>query len=358
MEENNTQQPIDLVKIFSLLWAKRKLFFIVCPSVLVCTYLFLCTIPKYYKCEVELAPESSKSLNLGSLGSLSSLASSLGITQLSNSSGSDAITPLLYPDLIKSEQFIVKLFPVIIETKNDSIKTSYYDYLCNHQKQTILGSIISLFSFEKEEDENPNQEEFDLFKLTKQQHRIIKAITRKIQCVVDKKTNSVSITCEDQDPQVCAIIANEVLIRMQEFIIDYRTKKARNDFEYYTKLTNDARIEYEEACDKYAAYTDSHRSVTTQDAKIERDKLKSTVQLKNQLYNSMEVLRQSAESKVQENKPAFTSIRSAAVPYKPAGPRKLLYSVIISFVSFIILSVYVLVKKEKGAEISVSEING
>ncbi len=49
----------------------------------------------------------------------------------------DAISPLLYPDLMASTDFVVSLFPVKITTEDGELSTDYYTYIYQHQKQSI-----------------------------------------------------------------------------------------------------------------------------------------------------------------------------------------------------------------------------
>ena len=72
------------------------------------------------------------------------------------------------------------------------------------------------------------------------------AIRQSIGISVDKKNDVITISTEAQDPLICKTIADSVRQRLQEFITTYRTKKARNDVDYYAKLTADAKAEYEQ----------------------------------------------------------------------------------------------------------------
>ena len=112
MSEENVKQaaPIDFAKIGKTLWAKRKLFFCVLPATLIITYLITVCVPRYYKCSVSLTQEASSS-SLGSLGSLGSLASSMGLGSLAKMGGSsDAFYAEIYPNIIKSNDFIAKKY--------------------------------------------------------------------------------------------------------------------------------------------------------------------------------------------------------------------------------------------------------
>ena len=89
------------------------------------------SIPRYYTSEISLAPELDNSLPSGAI---SSIASSFGF-DLNDMQTSDAITPMLYPDLMDDNAFVVKMFDIKINTLDGEISTSYLDYLRNHQKK-------------------------------------------------------------------------------------------------------------------------------------------------------------------------------------------------------------------------------
>lgn len=76
-----------------------------------------------------IAPEASD--NKG--GSLSSLASLAGIS-LNTSSGSDAIYPDLYSDIVSSTPFVIGLFDVLVRDIDGEIKTTIYDYMDEYQR--------------------------------------------------------------------------------------------------------------------------------------------------------------------------------------------------------------------------------
>ena len=80
--------------------------------------------------------------------------------------------------------------------------------------------------------------------LTKKQTDIIDAIGDKINCSIDKKTQIIAVTVKDQDPLICAVIADSVRCKLQKFITDYRTSKARSDMEYTHKLLKEAKRQY------------------------------------------------------------------------------------------------------------------
>jgi uncharacterized protein involved in exopolysaccharide biosynthesis len=72
--------------------------------------------------------------------------------------------------------------------------------------------------------------------------------------------------------------------------------------------------------------------------------LENEMEAKWGLYSALNSQVQSASAKLQEATPAFTIIEGASVPFKPAGPKRTLIALLMSILSFFILSVWLLVK--------------
>ena len=56
-----------------------------------------------------------------------------------------------------------------------------------------------------------------------------KAIKGSISCNVDKKTDIITLKVVMQDPLVAAMFADSVKQALQNFITEYRTKKAKDE---------------------------------------------------------------------------------------------------------------------------------
>ncbi len=337
--------------ILKTLYKYKKLYY----KALSITFVFGCvytlSLPNYYTCEVMLAPE------LGTINksSLSSLASSLGLGMASMAIGSDAVSPLLYPDLMNSVDFKTSLFPIKIQcdTKGDDkpIQMTYYDYLLKEQKSPWwsegirfvtegIGDILGAKKNEVSKPVNP-------FRLTKKQDQLIKSLNRKIVCDVDKKTLVITIDVTDQDPLVCATMADSVKTRLQDFITDYRTKKARVDYDYYQKLYEEAKYRYHAARHQYAVFADANQEAYLETVRQKMSELENEMQLQFNIYQQVVAQRQAAEAKVQQETPAFTTLQSATVPVKKSGPGRSKIVLMLLFLAFIAITARVLHKEGK-----------
>ncbi len=344
MEQQDKIKQIDFTKIFKAAIKHKKKYYYSLPiTFAVACFIILC-VPRYYTCTVQLAPETS-SMNSNSI---SDLASSFGFNLGASSSGSDAIFPELYPQLMESVDFRSSLFPIKIKTLDGEINTTYYEYLAKHQKSPWWSEITRALKslLPKDDTGTGDNSVVNTFQLTREQKSINDAIGGNVMCAVDKKTFVISISVTDQDPLVCALVADSVRNKLQHFITKYRTNKASIDLKYTEGLYNDAKAEYEEARRKYAKFSDENSDLILQSVKSKQEDLENDMQLKFNNYSTMATQLQLARAKVQEKTPAFTTLQSATVPLKPAGPKRMIFVGFMTILAFLATTIYV--SKKEG----------
>ena len=340
MEEktNKELRVIDINDIAKKLWAKKMLFAKTLPIAFVLACIYILGFPRYYITDIKLAPELEGSTMAGTLGSL---ASSFGF-DLDNLQSNDAITPLLYPDLMEDNGFVTSLFKIQVQSKDGSIKTSYHDYLKKYQKPIIWlipkNWIKGLFK-----SSGKGESAFtDPYYLSEGEDDIAGSIRDKIKINFDKKTAVISIEIKDQDALICKTIGDSVKERLQDFITEYRTSKARNDYEYYLKLTQEAKQDYEKARQRYGSMADANSKVALRSIEMKLEDMENDLQLRFNTYTTVSTQMQAAKAKVQERTPAFTVIKGASVPIKPAGPKRMIFVAFILLLTFAGTSFYIL----------------
>ncbi|MBQ4003376.1 MAG: chain-length determining protein, partial [Bacteroidaceae bacterium] len=226
MSNNNKSDFAVLTEVAQILSQKKKAYVKILATTFVLSCVIILSQPRYYTCEVKLAPEWGTDVPAGGIGSI---AASFGF-DLSSMQSSDAIYPMLYPELFESPEFLVPLFDVEVARIDGSLRTTYHDYLKLHQKRNPLTypirKTIALVkkAFEEKNVRNAaDTEKVNPFYLSKKDYGVMKLITDKVRCIVDKKNNVVSITVKDQDALICATMADSIREHLQNFIIEYRT---------------------------------------------------------------------------------------------------------------------------------------
>ncbi|MBQ8158401.1 MAG: chain-length determining protein [Prevotella sp.] len=338
MADKNTNTKIDLKKMWATIRSNKKLFLKVWIITFVLACLWILPQPRYYTTTVSIAPETGE-MKVG--GSLASLASNFGMNLGNSSSTGDAIYPQLYPDLFKSTEFLVGLLDVTVTTKDGELTTDYYTYMKDHQKQNWLllpllklkNWFHSLFTVEDTSDTCKAGKRFDPFQLSKKTHEILMNVSGKLKCTYSRTNEVVTITVTDQDPLVCALMADSVKQHLQLFITDYRTKKARSDCRHYEKLKKEAWEDYEKARNEYTSYCDANSDAVLESVKMKITDLENEMQLKYSVYTGMNTHLESARAKLQERIPAFTTLLNSTVPVKPDGPKRMIFVAIMLFLA-------------------------
>jgi len=350
--EEKKDNVLDLTEIVPMLFKKWKVYAACIIGVIIFSLIFVFTIPRYYSCQVMLAPEAGG-------GSMNSILSSFGFGE--SQTTNDAISPNLYPDLMKSKDFIVSMFPVEITTLDGSVNTTYYDYLLKHNKNSwymsLWGKFKKMLKPKKTESNTSGTKGktySSSFLLTEKQYMIAGAISGKIQYNYDKKTGVISVIVNDFDPLVCALIADTVSHRLQDFIMDYRTKKARNDLEYAQRIYTQTRDEYEVCNGRYVAAVDANWDIINETAKAQLEALNNEKTMKYQTFAAASQKLESAKAKLQEATPVITILQGASVPQLPAGPRRLFITLALMFLVCGVCTIYLIVvyssKKRKEQE--------
>ena len=341
MEDNN--KNIELIEDFKkilgfikILWSERKLFYKTCGCAVVLALVIAFSVPKRYTVEVALAPESGSSMDMGGLSSLASMA---GIN-IGAMGSEDAIVPDLYPMIVHSKDYLIRLFDIPVTTMDGELSTTYYDYLLEHQKiawwgypMKGLGELMKLISPAKEDSLPMLNGKRNYMFLTNKERGVINMLQTHIVCNVDKKNGIIRMQVTEQDPLIAAVIADSVRAALNDFIIEYRTNKARQDYHYMNNLYLEAKAEYMRTQAAYTSFADANLNLNSARAQSKRDDLEKEMQLAYNVYSQLANQLQLVKAKIQESTPAYTVLESSTVPERASSPKKLLLLVAFVFLA-------------------------
>lgn len=358
--EEKEDKEIDILELVYKLWARRVLILMWCMWGALAGLIIAFSIPKEYTTSVKLAPES-KSGRANMSGGLGALASMAGISTSANS-GTDAVYPGLYPDIVSSVPFATSLFevPVTDEYGNhytvkeylvQEIRRPWWNGIMNFPN-TVSGWFSSAPA--PQEGTQPGEPQpihhTDNFQLTPLEAGLVGMLRQRISASVDDKTSIITIEAKMQDPLVSAILADTVVDRLREYVTDYRTDKARQDLDYALKLNSEAQQEYYNAQQRLADYIDRNQNLATRSAMVKQERLENEASLAFNLYNETSLQVQNAKSRVQETTPVYTKIAPATVPMQPISPKKGLIIGGCTFLAFVACCGWILFAKPLVSE--------
>lgn len=285
---------------------------------------------RFYTVSVELAPEVKSRTN----STASSLARLMGMSSSSlQGDDNDALNITLFPDICSSTPFLLKALDMQVNTLKGDFqgkpKQSLFTYITTPKDSVsiftkIIGGVLSKFQSSSEEDQlfaNTKKKYFDNtpLKLDKKHRMAVNYLSRMISADVDKKTAITTITVTMDDPLVAAIVADTVCAKLQEYIIEYRTRKAKNDLKYYQNLEADAKEKYIRAQQAYALCVDYDQSAILQSVKSEKERLQNEALMASQIYAQVRQQVENSKAKIQEAKPVFAVVQPATLPVRPSG---------------------------------------
>jgi uncharacterized protein involved in exopolysaccharide biosynthesis len=343
MEETRKTREIDVIGMVMKLIPEWKFIAKVVMVTAVIGVIVAINTPKEYTTNVILAPEMTSG-GLGLSENLADMAASFGI-ELNSKAQMDALYPGIYPEIFASTDFIISLFNVPVCQKEDTIKKSYHDHLLVDEKVPFWKYPLVLINYIFKKKESSNTA-FDPFCLSKNDEALCEMIRGLITCQVDKKTNVITICVTDIDAKISAVMADTLLHRLQNYITDYRTSKARNDLAYYEKLREECKKEYHDIQREYAAYADSHKSNIFQSSSVKEEELENDMQIRYQAYAQIEQQIRTAKARVQEKTPAFTIIQNATIPNKASSTPRSLIVLLWMFLGTVGASLWVLFGKK------------
>ena len=322
--------------------------------------LFSLTINNEYEATVKMVPESADSKSgggtAGGLGGLSSLAGLAGIN-IGGATGTDAIQPAMYPNIVASIPFLQEL----INAKIYNPKIKKWQVLREYLKEHQSNAPIKLYDSEKLEEERAKKElsdadlkdlnvpktvgqTIDFINIDLKEAQILKKLTSYIKVEVDKKTMFLTITCTLQNPVIAANLTSLVQSQLTRYIVNYRTEKVRKEMDFLTSRQAEARKRYDQALYTYSNYKDQNRNRFLNVAKTQEKKLQYEVDLAFNLYSSLTSQLSEAQIRVQKETPIFKVLEPAQVPLSRSSPKRSLITIGAMFIGIFVSLVIVFFK--------------
>jgi uncharacterized protein involved in exopolysaccharide biosynthesis len=327
MEEKEDIITIDFKALFKILW-KEKLWILLITSIFtlggIC-YAF--TAREEFVSEGKLLPEISG----GSGNSLGGLANLIGVGgfELGMKGNTEAIRPDLYPDILKSTPFFLRLFNQNFFTKNGENQ--------NFEK---------FYNLKVEGGEKPESDDLILIKvkpegvitLNKLTENRILDLQERINANIDKKSGVISVSVKMPDPVVAASITKFAIDYMTEYVTEYRTEKIRKEVDFLGEKVASSKGKLYNIQERKALYSDqfSAPTIRLQSADVQRERIESEHKISSSFYNELLKKYEEAKIKLQQETPVFKIYNPPLVPNYKSEPRRLVIIVIFTILGFLI----------------------
>lgn len=350
-KKTNDEIEIILMDILRKIIGIRKTLYKAAGIGVIIGLIVALSIPRQYTVKVTLSPEMGNSKGNNGIAGLAASFLGSGATV---GDGTDALNASLSSDIVSSTPFLLELLNMSVPSTDRESKMTLDTYLDNQLfpwwnyiiglPGLVINGVRSLFI-----DENKEVHTVDAIngtiELSKEKSKRINYLKKNISAAVDKKTAITNVSVTLQDPRITAVVADSVVYKLQEYIIGYRTSKAKEDCDYLEKLFKERQDEYYDAQKIYADYVDTHDNLILQSVRAEQERLQNDMNLAYQVYSQVANQLQVARAKVQEEKPVFAVVEPAVVPQQPSGMGKKTYLIIFLLLSMIATAGWLLLGK-------------
>lgn len=327
-QEGKDQEEIDLVEVAKYYW-KHKVFILKLVGVSITLgLLFLLLAPSNYLSQASLMPEFSKESISGSASNLLQKYGGLvGLDPGSYASNSNAIRVQLYPNIAESLPFQLQLLEEEITSTEYDTTVSTFAYFNDIYNSGPIGWIskytIKLPFTLKKVLFPPDTTQVvpaglaldsTIVSISKEQMDVIETMRSRVLVQLDEETGVVSVSAEMPEPIMAAKVADRAIELLTQYLVEYRTEKAKIDLEFAKEQLAKAKDRFNQAQLNLAEFRDSNLGSLTAKARTKEQTLQSEYDLAFNLYNSLAQQYEQAKLRLQEETPVFKNLQPVQVP--------------------------------------------
>ncbi|WP_158242686.1 Wzz/FepE/Etk N-terminal domain-containing protein [Siphonobacter sp. BAB-5405] len=349
----SSEYVIHTSSIIKFLRKKRWHFLVNSVIFVIIGVIYALLAPKEYSSSVKILPELQ---NKSSLGSFRALADLAGIN-LDNVQVSEAIRPDLYPSVLESTPFLLKVAELkiaSIDLGNETVQ----DFLARQKSHFDL---IKFNLFEGSKDIDVSKKHIskafpsEILVLTKDRQKLLDDLSNRINASLDKKTGIITINVVMPDPIAAAWIAQYSTEYLIEYMLRYRNNKQAEQATFLVAQRNKAKNRFENAERSLRIYRDKNRNPFLNSSTSDESGLQAELLIAQNLYSELAKQAEQSQIKMKEETPVLKVLEPAKVPIMRSSPKR--FQIVIGFLIasffyslFIQLLIYSY-KKIKGVQL-------
>lgn len=353
-EQNNIKakglvKEIDILVLLSLLWKGRKIIFWGALAGFVIGLIVAFTTPKQYKVVTTMLPQSEEGVSMGGLSSLAAIA---GFDIDLSDNGSE-ISPVIFPQIMESETFLLNLMHSKYTFKKLKEPTSIFDYYTKYTDNGIIASIrkytIGLPGTIKQAftTKKPAAKAVDdgLTHMSEDEYNLANMLKSCLTLSINKKEGYLTLTSIFEEELLTAQVAKRAQQLLQETITAYKTKRANEQLIFFEKRYNEKKVEYQQAQGKLAGYKDRNLFVTSAIGGSQETRLQNEYNLSYSVFTELAKQYENAKIKMKRVTPVYIILKPIVVPNEPFAPRKSVILFVTIFLGLAIGSGFVIAKE-------------
>ncbi|WP_407264189.1 Wzz/FepE/Etk N-terminal domain-containing protein [Tenacibaculum maritimum] len=329
VSSSGTESEIDLLELYKIIRRGKKtvIRFIVCFGLV---GLFVAVFSeKEYIASTIVVPQSASNKVGGNLGGLAAIA---GIN-LGGANTASNISPNLYPKIVRSVPFQKEVLNTFLKFSNKDEEITYKDYYQKYKgigvlsfiKEYTIGLPSKLSSlFKKEGVIDPKSIKDTIYRVSIEENDLSKQLEEQLSLVVNSKDGFIEISFSMPEALPAAQMAKKVQELLQKAIIDFKTEKVQDEFNFIKERYNELKNNFEVKQTVLANFRDRNRNLMTSRSQSHLERLQSEYNLAYSVYSEVAKQLEMQRIKLKENTPVFTVIQPVSVPVMKSKPRRII----------------------------------
>lgn len=324
---SHDEDEIDLLELAKTIWTKRMFIVKVVAVGAVIGVIAALLSPKEYKSTATLMPEYSTESGGGASSLLRQYGGLLGVSGGSYTSNSNAIRVDLYPNIVQSTNFQLKLMDQPFYFSDIDATATLFEYYTELNSPSVLGIIKSytiglpgkilgaILPKKELMTAVPGEAKASMvLNLSKEQRSVIGTLKQSITASLDEQSGIVSVSVTLPDNVAAAAVTEYTITELTEYLTEYRTEKVLRDLTFVEEQLVTAEARFEEAQITLAEFRDSNQGTLSARVQTEEQRLNSEYQIAFNLYNGLTQQYEEAKLKVQEETPVFKTLEAIQIP--------------------------------------------
>lgn len=338
-QNNNIQHPIeedeiDLIALAKTLWKGKKTIISLTLTGMVLGFAIALLSPKEYTSNTIVVPQTGSGSS-SKLGGLSSLASLAGVN-LGSLNASEALSPVVYPQIMQSVPFQLELMNTEFQFQELEQPVKLYDYYTEYATPGILAGIkkytiglprVIWTALKPQAESSLPKEGSDggasqLIYISEDQQELMKTLQKNINLEINDKDGYINLSASFHDAALSAQVVKKVLEMLQEYVTSYKLEKASDQLDFVNERYEEKKQEFKKAQEELAMFRDRNKNVSTAMAQTEEDRLESEYNLAYSVYSELATQLETAKIQVKEDTPILTVIEPVRVPVEKSAPNR------------------------------------
>ena len=343
----NNEDEIDLIELLKKIYIEKR--FIIKSSIItaVVGVLFALIQPNQYTSSTTFIPQLSTEMKAGG-SSLSGLASLAGIN-LGGVEGSSEFPPTLYPQVIESVPFRLKLLSSSVNINNETKILS--DYILSEKSFNLVGIIkkytIGLPSlivgiFRTEDSAKKSLSE--IYSISKDDKLLFEHLENNLTLSVNDKEGFITMSFTDENKNVAAQITSFAQSMLQEKIIEFKIKSSKELLDFTIEQYDQKKYAFEALQDERAIFVDNNINISSSLYQNKLNRIESELSIAQSVVQQLATQVEQAKLKVNKDTPVFTTIKPVSVPYEKSAPSRSIIVIVFLLLGLILSSGYILIK--------------